>query len=339
MDIIANADLRPFNTFGLPARARYFAELTDAARLPDLCALPFFEREKVLWLGGGSNIILRGDYPGLAVRLANRGIRETRRAPGHVWLEAQAGENWHGFVRHTLALGLNGLENLSLIPGTVGASPVQNIGAYGVEAKDLIDTINCYDLAEHRFVSLANAECRFAYRDSLFKREGRGRYVITSVVFKLTERFTPRTAYGDLADVLAASCPGREITAADVSAAVCRIRRAKLPDPARLGNAGSFFKNPAVPAAQAAALAAAHPAMPRYPQSDGTVKLAAGWLIEQCGLKGRSIGGAAVHDKQALVLVNTGRATAADVAALAALVQNTVAERFGVELESEPVWV
>lgn len=339
MDIIANADLRPFNTFGLPARARYFAELTDAARLPELCALPFFEREKVLWLGGGSNIILRGDYPGLAVRLANRGIRETRRAPGHVWLEAQAGENWHGFVRHTLALGLNGLENLSLIPGTVGASPVQNIGAYGVEAKDLIDTVNCYDLAGHRFISLANAECRFAYRDSLFKREGRGRYVITSVVFKLTERFTPRTAYGDLAAVLAASCPSREITAADVSDAVCRIRRAKLPDPAVSGNAGSFFKNPAVPAAQAAALAAAHPAMPRYPQSDGTVKLAAGWLIEQCGLKGRSIGGAAVHDKQALVLVNTGRATAADVAALAALVQNTVAERFGVELESEPVWV
>lgn len=339
MDIIANADLRPFNTFGLPARARYFAELTDAARLPELCALPFFEREKVLWLGGGSNIILRGDYPGLAVRLANRGIRETRRAPGHVWLEAQAGENWHGFVRHTLALGLNGLENLSLIPGTVGASPVQNIGAYGVEAKDLIDTVNCYDLAEHRFVSLANADCRFAYRDSLFKREGRGCYVITSVVFKLAERFTPRTAYGDLADVLAASCPGREITAADVSDAVCRIRRAKLPDPARLGNAGSFFKNPAVPAAQAAALAAAHPAMPRYPQRDGTVKLAAGWLIDQCGLKGRSVGGAAVHDKQALVLVNRGDATAADVAALAALVQNTVAERFGVELESEPVWV
>ncbi|WP_049260704.1 UDP-N-acetylmuramate dehydrogenase [Neisseria bacilliformis] len=339
MDIIANADLHPFNTFGLAARARYFAELTDAARLPELCALPFFEREKVLWLGGGSNIILRGDYPGLAVRLTNRGIRETRRAPGHVWLEAQAGENWHGFVRHTLALGLNGLENLSLIPGTVGASPVQNIGAYGVEAKDLIDTVNCYDLAERRFISLANADCRFAYRDSLFKREGRGRYVITSVVFKLAERFTPRTAYGDLADVLAASCPGREITAADVSDAVCRIRRAKLPDPALLGNAGSFFKNPAVPAAQAAALAAAHPALPRYPQSDGTVKLAAGWLIEQCGLKGRSIGGAAVHDKQALVLVNTGRATAADVAALAALVQNTVAERFGVELESEPVWV
>ena len=339
MDIIANADLHPFNTFGLAARARYFAELTDAARLPELCALPFFEREKVLWLGGGSNIILRGDYPGLAVRLTNRGIRETRRAPGHVWLEAQAGENWHGFVRHTLALGLNGLENLSLIPGTVGASPVQNIGACGVEAKDLIATVNCYDLAEHRFISLANADCRFAYRDSLFKREGRGRYVITSVVFKLAERFTPRTAYGDLADVLAASCPGREITAADVSDAVCRIRRAKLPDPALLGNAGSFFKNPAVPAAQAAALAAAHPALPRYPQSDGTVKLAAGWLIEQCGLKGRSIGGAAVHDKQALVLVNTGRATAADVAALAALVQNTVAERFGVELESEPVWV
>ncbi|MGF6148956.1 UDP-N-acetylenolpyruvoylglucosamine reductase [Kingella potus] len=339
MNITEHADLRPFNTFGLPARARRLAVVAEAAQLPQLCALPFFDRANVLWLGGGSNIVLRGDHSGTVVRIANRGIREVRRSGSHVWLEAQAGENWHGFVRHTLAQGLSGLENLSLIPGTVGASPVQNIGAYGVEAKDLIDTVRCYDLDHGRFADLPAADCRFAYRDSLFKREGRGRYVITSVVFKLSRRFVPQTGYGDLAAVLAASCSGRPATAADVSEAVCRIRQSKLPDPALLGNAGSFFKNPAVSAAEAAALAAAHPALPRYPQPDGTVKLAAGWLIDQCGLKGRRIGGAAVHDRQALVLVNTGQATAADVAELAALVRDTVAARFGVRLESEPEWV
>lgn len=339
MDIIANADLRPFNTFGLPARARYFAELTDAARLPDLCALPFFEREKVLWLGGGSNIILRGDYPGLAVRLANRGIRETRRAPGHVWLEAQAGENWHGFVRHTLALGLNGLENLSLIPGTVGASPVQNIGAYGVEAKDVIHSVRCFDLDTETFVELSNADCRFAYRESLFKQEGKGRYVIVSVVFALKERFEPNLGYGDLAAAVAERSADRAPTAKDVSDAVCVIRNSKLPNPNVLGNVGSFFKNPVVCAEKAASLLQQHPDMPRYPQPDGSVKLAAGWLIDQCRLKGFQIGGAAVHDKQALVLVNKNNASSDDIWKLAQHVCNTVFTRFQVELHAEPNWL
>ena len=339
MNILENVDLRPFNTFGLSARARFFVELDDAAALPDLCALPCFRRNKVLWLGGGSNILLRGDYPGLVVKMAAKGIRETTRSDGLVLVEAQAGEIWHDFVQHTIALGLNGLENLSLIPGTVGAAPVQNIGAYGVEVKDLIRSVRCFDLDSGRFLTLDNAQCRFAYRDSLFKQEGRGRYVITAVTFALSERFEAKTGYGDLAAVLAEICGGRPPCAADVAQAVCRIRRAKLPDPQVQGNVGSFFKNPVVVAERAGRLAAAFPDMPRYPQGDGSVKLAAGWLIDRCGLKGRTVGGAAVHDKQALVLVNTGRATAADVAALADEVCGQVRERFGVELEAEPGWV
>ena len=203
INIQENIELQTINTFGLPGRARYFAELNDAAELPALCDSEIFAKHPVLWLGGGSNILLRGDYPGLVVKINNKGIREIRRSDGLVLLEAQAGEIWHDFVCHTVALGLNGLENLSLIPGTVGAAPVQNIGAYGVEVKDLIDTVKCFDLAERRFVEFSNAECRFAYRDSLFKQEGKGRYVICAVVFKLSTNFILKAAYGDLAAVLA----------------------------------------------------------------------------------------------------------------------------------------
>ncbi len=231
INIQKNIDLQTLNTFGLPGRARYFAELNDAAELPALCDSEIFAKHPVLWLGGGSNILLRGDYPGLVVKINNKGIREIRRSDGLVLLEAQAGEIWHDFVCHTVTIGLNGLENLSLIPGTVGAAPVQNIGAYGVEVKDLIDTVKCFDLAERRFVEFSNAECRFAYRESLFKQEGKGRYVICAVVFKLSTDFTLKAAYGDLAAVLAEQCGGRQLTANDVAKAVCTIRRSKLPDP------------------------------------------------------------------------------------------------------------
>lgn len=339
INIQENIDLQTLNTFGLPGRARYFAELNDAAELPALCDSEIFAKHPVLWLGGGSNILLRGDYPGLVVKINNKGIREIRRSDGLVLLEAQAGEIWHDFVCHTVTIGLNGLENLSLIPGTVGAAPVQNIGAYGVEVKDLIDTVKCFDLAERRFVKFSNAECRFAYRDSLFKQEGKGRYVICAVVFKLSTDFILKAAYGDLAAVLAEQCGGRQPTAGSVSEAVCTIRRSKLPDPKIQGNVGSFFKNPVVSAHRAAELLAAHPTMPHYPQADGTVKLAAGWLIDQCGLKGCSIGNAAVHEKQALVIVNLGQASAADVASLADEIRNQVHQTFAVELETEPNWV
>ena len=331
--------LAPHTTFGLPARAAHYIELTDSGDLPEICRLPEFDAATVCWLGGGSNVLFMQDFPSLVVRMATRGIRELERTPDSVLLEAQAGENWHGFVQSSLHMGLGGLENLSLIPGTVGASPVQNIGAYGVEVKDRIHSVRCFDVQTQEWRELSNAECRFAYRDSIFKHEGRQRYVITSVVFRLDTQFVPNVKYGDLAQVLAEQCSGRAPTAQDVAQAVCAIRRSKLPDPALLGNVGSFYKNPLVDAAHAQMLLAQYPQMPHYPQPDGRVKLAAGWLIDQCGLKGKTIGGAAVHDKQALVLVNKNRATAADVRALSDEICRIVAQRFAVDLQPEPVWL
>ena len=331
--------LAPHTTFGLPARAAHYIELTDSGDLPEICRLPEFDAATVCWLGGGSNVLFMQDFPSLVVRMATRGIRELERTPDSVLLEAQAGENWHGFVQSSLHMGLGGLENLSLIPGTVGASPVQNIGAYGVEVKDRIHSVRCFDVQSQEWRELSNAECRFAYRDSIFKHEGRQRYVITSVVFRLDTQFVPNVKYGDLAQVLAEQCGSRAPTAQDVAQAVCAIRRSKLPDPAVLGNVGSFYKNPLVDAAHAQTLLAQYPQMPHYPQPDGRVKLAAGWLIDQCGLKGKTIGGAAVHDKQALVLVNKNRATAADVRALSDEICRIVAQRFAVDLQPEPVWL
>ena len=331
--------LAPHTTFGLPARAAHYIELTDSGDLPEICRLPEFDAATVCWLGGGSNVLFMQDFPSLVVRMATRGIRELERTPDSVLLEAQAGENWHGFVQSSLHMGLGGLENLSLIPGTVGASPVQNIGAYGVEVKDRIHSVRCFDVQAQEWRELSNAECRFAYRDSIFKHEGRQRYVITSVVFRLDTQFVPNVKYGDLAQVLAEQCSGRAPTAQDVAQAVCAIRRSKLPDPAVLGNVGSFYKNPLVDAAHAQTLLAQYPQMPHYPQPDGRMKLAAGWLIDQCGLKGKTIGGAAVHDKQALVLVNKNRATAADVRALSDEICRIVAQRFSVDLQPEPVWL
>ena len=332
-------DLTPYNTFGLRAQARAFIALEHADELRDIVRLPEFDRDTVLWLGGGSNILLMQDYAGLVVHMENKGIREIACSDGLVYIEAQAGEIWHDFVLHTVALGLNGLENLSLIPGTVGASPVQNIGAYGVEAKDVIHSVRCFDLDTETFVELSNADCRFAYRESLFKQEGKGRYVIVSVVFALKERFEPNLGYGDLAAAVAELSAGRMPTAKDVSDAVCAIRNSKLPNPNVLGNVGSFFKNPVVSAEKAASLLQQHPDMPRYPQPDGSVKLAAGWLIDQCRLKGFQIGGAAVHDRQALVLVNKNNASSDDVWQLARHVCNTVFTRFQVELHAEPNWL
>ncbi|MDO4997538.1 MAG: UDP-N-acetylmuramate dehydrogenase [Neisseria sp.] len=339
MNIQYDVDLKPFNTFTLPAKADAFVKLENSRDLPELCRLQCFSRDTVLFLGGGSNVLLQGDYAGLVVLMANKGVSEIKRADGKVWLQAQAGEVWHDFVLHTIDLGLSGLENLSLIPGTVGASPVQNIGAYGVEVKDVIDSVECFDLENQQFITLSNADCQFAYRESLFKQAGKGRYVICAVVFVLSENFTLQAAYGDLAQTLQAICGERKPTAKDVSDAVCSLRSQKLPDPKVLGNVGSFFKNPVISAQQADDLQQVYPNMPRYPQADGSVKVAAGWLIDQCGLKGFAMGGAAVHEKQALVLVNKNQASAGDVKALAQHIQNAVQTRFGIALEAEPNWL
>lgn len=337
--VSARHDLQPLHTFGLSARAAAFCTLENESQLPEIINLPEFDPATVLWLGGGSNVLFMRDYPGLVVKMANKGIRIIgERQDGRVLVQAQAGEIWHDFVQEMIARELYGAENLSLIPGTVGAAPVQNIGAYGVEVKDLVHSVRCYDLAQRCFVELTQVDCRFAYRDSLFKGEGKGCYVICAVTFALSRRFTPKLGYGNLDALLAAE--GKTAPSArEVAAAVCRIRREKLPDPAQTGNAGSFYKNPLVDAAAGAALLARYPDMPHYPQPDGSLKLAAGWLIEQAGLKGRQIGGAAVHERQALVLVNRGGATAEDVRRLSDEVRATVKERFGVELEAEPVWL
>ncbi|WP_047258405.1 UDP-N-acetylmuramate dehydrogenase [Chromobacterium subtsugae] len=333
----ADYDLRPHNTFGLAARAAHFCRLDDLADLSALLAHPLYRQGPVLWLGGGSNLLLTRDYPGLVVKVALTGIRLLEQNGDDVLVEAAAGENWHDFVLHTLAQGWYGLENLSLIPGTVGACPVQNIGAYGVEVKDHLQEVACAQLERGgEALTLSNADCRFGYRDSVFKHEAAGKLLVTAARFRLSRAARPRTGYGDILQQLerqGISAP----TPLDVSRAVIAIRQSKLPDPAALGNAGSFFKNPVVSLTRAEALLAEHPQLPHYPAPDGQVKLAAGWLIDQCGLKGYRDGDAGVHEKQALVLVNYGQARGSEIEALAHKVQDTVAQRFGVRLEPEPL--
>ncbi|WP_174875641.1 UDP-N-acetylmuramate dehydrogenase [Vogesella oryzae] len=333
-----NYPLRELNTFGMPVHAANFCVLADLAELPALLASAAFRHGPVLWLGGGSNLLFTRDYPGLVIKVALKGIRVLADDGDNVLVEAAAGENWHDFVQYTLTQGWSGLENLSLIPGTVGASPIQNIGAYGVEVKDHLAQVVCADLQQAgREVVLDNADCHFAYRDSVFKQALAGRLLVTAVRFRLQRSFRPRIGYGDIQQQLQAMGAGDAPSAQQVSAAVIAIRQSKLPNPAELGNAGSFFKNPVVSQREAGALLARFPALPHYPQPDGSVKLAAGWLIDQAGLKGYRDGDAGVHARQALVLVNYGHASGSQMWALAQKVRDTVRARYGVELEPEPI--
>lgn len=330
--------LTALNTFGLVARARRLATLSDEAQLPALLADNDFRHGPRLLLGGGSNLLLTHTEVNASVlRIATQGIRLLADDGEQVQVEAAAGESWHGFVRHTLQHGWFGLENLSLIPGTVGASPIQNIGAYGVEVKDRLHSLRALSLDDGQMHEFAAGDCAFAYRDSLFKQQA-GRWLVLAVRFTLSRRAAVQIDYGELRQDLAehgVSAP----TPLEVSDAVMRVRQRKLPDPAELGNAGSFFKNPVVDAAHAAALLAQWPDLPHYPQADGRVKLAAGWLIDRAGWKGRRLGPAGVHARQALVLVNHGGATGADIVALAEAIAADVRQRYGVALEAEPVRV
>ena len=322
----------------MDVRAATFCELDDLARLPELLASEPYRRGPVLWLGGGSNLLFTGDYPGLVVKVALTGVTVRHENDDEVVVEAAAGENWHGFVQHTLEQGWAGLENLSLIPGTVGASPIQNIGAYGVEVKDCLTEVVCADLRDNGALRiLSNAECRFGYRDSVFKHEMNGRLLVTAVRFRLSKRPELHTGYGDIGKELAAMGKANGASPSDVSEAVIRIRSAKLPNPLELGNAGSFFKNPIIDADTAEALLARHPDLPHYPAGAGKTKLAAGWLIDRAGLKGYREGDAGVHARQALVLVNYGHANGKEIWALAQKVQAAVKERYGVQLEPEPL--
>lgn len=324
-----HAPLAPLNTLRVAATAPLLAEVFDPDALPALLALPR-TRAGVLVLGEGSNVLLTRDPPGVVVRLRHEAIDPL---PGGR-VRAGAGANWHRFVRWTLERGYCGLENLALIPGTVGAAPVQNIGAYGVELAEFVHAVRAYDRHQRAWAELPGRACGFGYRDSVFKREPE-RYVVTEVEFALPRSRPPRLDYAGVREELAAMGIASP-TPTDVADAVERLRRRKLPDPAELGNAGSFFKNPVVPAAAAEALRARHGAMPSWPGGAGMAKLSAAWLIERCGFKGAREGDAGIAPGHALVLVNHGSATGAQLWALAQRVQQAVEREFGVRLEPEP---
>ncbi|MCP3707361.1 UDP-N-acetylmuramate dehydrogenase [Paraburkholderia sp. CNPSo 3274] len=329
--------LRPHNTFGFDVRARYACRVESEADLAAAVRDPRAQGLRTLVLGGGSNVVLTRDFDGLVLLMALAGKRIAHE-DSHAWyVEAAAGENWHDFVSWTLEAGMPGLENLALIPGTVGAAPIQNIGAYGLEMAERCVSVRAIEMTTGKAVEFDAAACRFGYRDSFFKREGRDRFVITSVTFRLPKVWQPNAGYADLARELAQHNALEAPRARAVFDAVVAVRRAKLPDPLELGNAGSFFKNPVIEAQQFDTVVVREPQIVSYQQADGRVKLAAGWMIDRCGWKGRALRAAAVHERQALVLVNRGGATGADILELAEAIQRDVLARFGVELEQEPV--
>ena len=344
MIVESNVPLQPYNTFGIVARARTLVRVKGAADVHAVLAHPDLQDEPKFILGGGSNIVLTGDVKAVVLRVEVPGRRILEDGPRATVVEFGAGENWHEAVGWTMEQGLGGLENLALIPGTVGASPVQNIGAYGVELQDRFESLDAIDLMTGREFTLDATQCAFGYRDSVFKHSPArdsdfglaGRALILRVRMRLPKPWKPVLGYLDL---------HRKVTETGITEPdarqifdwVCAIRSAKLPDPRVIGNAGSFFKNPTVTPEQCQDIIARDPGIVHYPMPDGTVKLAAGWLIDACGWKGKSVGQAGVYDKQALVLVNRGGASGAEVVTLARAIQESVYGRFGIRLEPEPV--
>lgn len=332
-----DVDLRPYNSFGLPAKARRLVRIRAESDLRWVVNHPDWGRAGKFILGGGSNLVLTKDLQPLVLKIELPGRRLID--DGADWIvEAGAGERWHDLVDWAIAQGAPGLENLALIPGCVGAAPVQNIGAYGVELKDRFDSLDTLDLMSGRVVTLPREACHFGYRDSVFKQHLAGRSVILRVRLRLPKAWRPELGYLDLQRA-AENAGVSDPTARQIFDWVCAIRRAKLPDPAQIGNAGSFFKNPVVSEAVCREVIARDPHVVHYQLADGRFKLAAGWLIDACGWKGKSVGGAGVYEKQALVLVNRGEARGGEVLTLAQAIQASVFARYGIRLEPEPVVV
>lgn len=333
MKELYNCSLLPYNTFGMDVKASRFVEYASVEELRGLWNV---EREAVaraLHIGGGSNLLFASDYEGLILHSAIKGYTVVKETEEEVEVRVGAGEVWDDFVAYTVANGWYGAENLSLIPGEVGASAVQNIGAYGVEAKDLIVSVDTFGLEtgeERRFM---REECRYAYRESIFKQELKGKYAVTFVTYRLKKHPVFHLEYGNIRAELEKQ--GCQVDLENVRRIIIAIRQAKLPDPKVLGNAGSFFMNPVVPKMQFEALLAQYPDMPHYPVDDAHVKIPAGWMIDRCGWKGKRVGHAGVHEKQALVLVNCGGATGKEVMHLAEEIVASVRERFGVTIRPE----
>ncbi|WP_029294544.1 UDP-N-acetylmuramate dehydrogenase [Chryseobacterium hispalense] len=330
-----NFSLKPYNTFGVDAKARYFSEVHSTEELIEALNNSLTQTLPLLFLGGGSNILLTKDFEGLAIKLNLKGIHEDFISDNEVLVIAKSGENWHEFVMFCLDRNYGGLENLSLIPGNVGTSPMQNIGAYGTEIKDTFVSCTVLNLENLQLESFNLEQCRFGYRDSIFKQEGKGKYVILDVAFKLTRKnHHIKTEYGAIQSELE-HLGIEKPTIQDVSRAVINIRQSKLPDPKEIGNAGSFFKNPTIPLPQFEILKENFPQIPGYTNGD-FVKVPAGWLIEQCGWKGKQTGNVASHQLQALVIINaTGMATGQEIFDFSTEIIHSVNEKFGIELERE----
>jgi UDP-N-acetylmuramate dehydrogenase len=330
---VEDFSLYPFNTFGMDVRASYFDILSKEEELLHLKEQKAFERG-ILMLGGGSNILFTQDVPQWVLRNEIRGIEKIKEDEDYVWLRAGAGEVWHGFVLYCVNHGYGGIENLSLIPGTVGASPIQNIGAYGVELKDVMESVRFFNLETETFETFTNEQCAFGYRDSIFKRSLKGKIIITAVIFCLRKKPVFNVSYGNIQqelDIMGVS----ELSVKSISDAVIRIRSSKLPDPKEIGNAGSFFKNPEVPEKIYDDLKEKYPSIPGFKVFDDLIKIPAGWLIEQCGWKGFRENDYGVHRNQALVLVNYGKAKGKDIALLSEKIMASVQDRFGIDLERE----
>ncbi len=322
-------NLKAFNSFAIEAKAKSICIAESIESLYQKWLEAKNQQLPILILGGGSNVLFVEDFDGAVIlnRIKGIDISET----SEYWhIYAASGENWHQFINFLINNGIYGAENLALIPGYVGSAPIQNIGAYGIELKDICEYVDVIELATGKQRRIHAEDCQFGYRDSIFKREYKNTHVIVGVGFKLSKQWSPKLVYGDLALL-----DKETVTPQQVFESICHTRQKKLPDPEVIGNAGSFFKNPIVSENKAKQLLRLYPNCPQYPQADGSIKLAAGWLIDQCGLKGHEIGGASVHTKQALVLINKNNATGADIVNLAKYIYHTVFEYFGIGLEPE----
>ena len=334
MIVQKDVQLKPFNTFGIEATAKYFIEVSSIDQLQGILQSPDYQSTERLILGGGSNMLLTKDFDGLVIKIAIKGFEVVNENDNNIWIKAGAGIVWHDLVMQCVNQNYAGMENLSLIPGTVGAAPMQNIGAYGIEIKEVFEELQALEIATGEIKTFDKAMCNFGYRESIFKHEAKGKYIILNVTFKLNKKPTFHIEYGAIKDTLA-EMNISEMSIKSISDAVIHIRQSKLPNPAEIGNAGSFFKNPEIPNTQFEALKAQFPTIPAYPVSETTTKVPAGWLIEQAGWKGQRFGNIGVHAKQALVLVNYGGGKGLEIKELSQKIQASVKEKFGIQLSAE----
>lgn len=334
MIVQKDVQLKPFNTFGIEATAKYFIEVSSINQLQEILQSPDYQSTERLILGGGSNMLLTKDFDGLVIKIAIKGFEVVNENEDNIWIKAGAGLGWHDLVMQCVNQNYAGMENLSLIPGTVGAAPMQNIGAYGIEIKEVFEELQALEIATGEIKTFDKAMCNFGYRESIFKHEAKGKYIILNVTFKLNKKPTFHIEYGAIKDTLA-EMNISEMSIKSISDAVIHIRQSKLPNPAEIGNAGSFFKNPEIPNTQFEALKAQFPTIPAYPVSETTTKVPAGWLIEQAGWKGQRFGNIGVHAKQALVLVNYGGGKGQEIKELSQKIQASVKEKFGIQLSAE----